>query len=171
MIIGHFKTFLLVFSIMFFLAPCCGAQEADQFKGLDEQIQDIKSDVLDISVQLKDLEERLLFPSHSQVSVFLSMQKDVSFRLDSIDVDVDGLVAVQHLYSYKELEALQNGGAHNLYTGNLTFGSHAVSVVCRGKSESGDMIEKSATFSLQKGTGPVFYEFVITSNGILRADR
>ncbi len=153
------------------LASYCPAQQEDQFKGLDEQIQDIKVDVIDIAVQLKDLEERLLFPSSSQISVFLSIQKDVEFRLDSVNVDVDGLEAVRHLYSFKELDALRHGGAQRLYTGNLTTGVHDFSVLYRGKDMSGDMVEKKASFLLKKGVGPIFYELVLSSDGIILADR
>ncbi len=154
-----------------FLVPYCQAEQNDQFKGLDEQIQDIKGDVLDIAVQLKDLEERLLFPSNTQISLFFSIRDNAEFRLDSVDVNVDDLEAVRHLYSYKELDALQHGGAQRLYTGNLTSGTHDFDIVYRGKDRSGDMVERTASFSLSKGVGPIFYEMVLTSDGIILADR
>lgn len=44
----------------------------EQIKGLDEQVQDIKADVLAISSELMQLEEKLLYPSNTQVSLFVS---------------------------------------------------------------------------------------------------
>ena len=35
----------------------------EQIKGLDEQVQEIKSDVLSIAAELNQLEEKLLYPS------------------------------------------------------------------------------------------------------------
>ena len=35
----------------------------EQIKGLDEQVQDIKKDVLAISAELTQLEEKLIYPS------------------------------------------------------------------------------------------------------------
>ena len=37
----------------------------EQMKGLDEQVQEIKSDVLSIAAELDGLEERLLYPSNT----------------------------------------------------------------------------------------------------------
>ncbi|MCI0423359.1 MAG: hypothetical protein L0312_29765, partial [Acidobacteria bacterium] len=53
------------------------AQQNDQkqMRGLDEQIQEIKSDVLSISAELRGLEEKLLYPSGTQVAVFVSLTK------------------------------------------------------------------------------------------------
>jgi hypothetical protein len=41
---------------------------SEQIKGLDEQVQDIKKDVLGISTELTQLEEKLIYPSNTQVS-------------------------------------------------------------------------------------------------------
>jgi hypothetical protein len=40
----------------------------EQIKGLDEQVQEIKSDVLSIAAELNQLEEKLLYPSNTQVA-------------------------------------------------------------------------------------------------------
>lgn len=167
------RLFICALSVAFVFAGggLCWADDVDQFKGLDEQIQDIKADVLDISAQLSELEERLLFPSHSQATIFLSLVDDFEFRLDSIDIDIDGQVAARHLYSFKELDALQTGGTQRLFTGNLTTGTHACAVTYRGKDKAGDMVEKSASIDLVKSTGPVFFELIMSSDGLTLAGR
>ncbi|MGD8417426.1 MAG: hypothetical protein PVH91_10235, partial [Pseudomonadales bacterium] len=48
---------------------------AQEMRSLDEQVQEIKTDVLSIAAELSDLEERLLFPSNSQVAVFISLEQ------------------------------------------------------------------------------------------------
>src|SRR5262245_7815491 len=61
-----------------------------QMQSLDEQVQEIKSDVLGIGSQLNRLEERLLYPSDTQVAVFVSLKEGEKFRLDSVSVKIDG---------------------------------------------------------------------------------
>ena len=45
-----------------------------QMKGLDEQVQEIKSDVLGIAAELNRLEEKLLYPSNTQIAVFVAIR-------------------------------------------------------------------------------------------------
>ena len=88
----------------------------EQIKGLDEQVQEIKSDVLGIAAELNQLEEKLLYPSNTQVAVFVSLAGGETFRLDSVAIQLDGTPVAHHLYTFKELEALKNrGGAAHLY--------------------------------------------------------
>ena len=59
----------------------CGASVAvadsyrEQMKGLDEQVQEIKSDVLSIDAELSRLEERLLYPSNTHFALFVGVAK------------------------------------------------------------------------------------------------
>src|ERR1700754_3136088 len=45
-----------------------------QMKGLDEQVQEIKSDVLSIDAELRRLEEKLLYPSNTHVALFVALE-------------------------------------------------------------------------------------------------
>ena len=89
----------------------------EQIKGLDEQVQEIKSDVLGIAAELNQLEEKLLYPSNTQVAVFVSLASGETFRLDSVEIQLDGKPVAYHLYTFKELEALKRGGVQRIYTG------------------------------------------------------
>src|SRR3990170_3892127 len=100
----------------------------EQIKGLDEQVQEIKSDVLGIAAELNQLEEKLLYPSNTQVAVFVSLAGGETFRLDSVEIQLDGEPVAHHLYTFKELEALQKGGVQRIYTGNVSSGDHDLEV-------------------------------------------
>jgi len=111
------KGIILGISILI-LSGTAYAQEIskEQIKGLDEQVQEIKSDVLSIAAELNQLEEKLLYPSNTQVAVFVSLASGETFRLDSVDIQLDGKPVVHHIYTFKELEALRKGGgAAHLY--------------------------------------------------------
>jgi len=141
----------------------CNANEVsrEQIKGLDEQVQDIKKDVLNLSSELARLEEKLLFPSNTQVSLFISMHEGDDFRLDSVQLKLDEKVVAQHLYSFRELEALQSGGVQRLYLGNIKTGDHDLVVSYSGKAPAGGEYNRSGSYSVSKDVGPKFVEIKI----------
>ena len=130
------------------------ADSKEQMQGLDEQVQEIKSDVLGIAAELDRLEEKLLYPSDTQVAVFVSLAEGEKFRLDSVQIQIDGELVARHLYSFKELEALQKGGVQRIYTGNVSTGEHRLEVSVAGKRASGGDVVGSQSFSFQKEVEP-----------------
>lgn len=155
-----------VAGVVIVLASLLQAEEVTraQVKGLDEQVQDIKSDVLGISAEISLLEEKLLYPSNSQVSLFLSMDGKEKFSIDSVQIRLDGKVVARHLYTFREVEALHKGGVQRIFTGNIRTGAHEVSVDVVGKN-SGSDYEKAASYKLSKKAGPKFVEIAIGGPG------
>ena len=133
-----------------------GAQDisGDEMRSLDGQVQEIKSDVLGIASELSNLEERLLYPSNTQIAVFVSIADDDEFRLDAVQIEINGELATHHIYSFKELEALQKGGVQRIYTGNIATGDHQLSVTMIGKLKSGKDFNASDSFAFAKGVKP-----------------
>ena len=152
--------YIVLFALLSFAAQ---AEEVsrEQIKGLDEQVQDIKKDVLNLSTELAKLEEKLLFPSNTQVSLFISMHKGDDFRLDSVQLKLDDKVVAQHLYSFRELEALQMGGVQRLYIGNIRTGDHDLVVSYTGKAPAGGEYKRSGSYRVTKDVGPKFVEIKI----------
>jgi hypothetical protein len=147
----------VVFALLGGVSSSPGAAEEtskEQMQGLDEQVQEIKSDVLRIAAELSLLEEKLLYPSDTQVSVFVSLAEDASFRLDSVQIQIDGEPVARHIYSFKELEALQKGGVQRLYTGNLPTGEHQLEVAVAGKRPDGGDLSGTQQFSFSKAAEP-----------------
>jgi len=136
-----------------------------QMRSLDDQVQEIKSDVLRIATDLRSLEERLLFPSTTQVSVFVTLQDGESFRLDAVQLEINGDLVAHYIYSFKELEALQNGGVQRLYTGNIATGQHQVRVTYNGKLENGEDISRSEQFSFTKDVEPKMLGLTLAGSG------
>ncbi|MED5387693.1 MAG: hypothetical protein VX793_02500 [Pseudomonadota bacterium] len=145
----------------------------DKIKGLDEQVQDIKTDVLAISTELLQLEETLIYPSNTQVSVFVSVAPDHDVRLDSLDVIVDGEEVTHHVYTHKELEALKSGGVQRVYTGNVRSGKHTLEVVLSGVTAGNDEYRETATHTFTKEEGPSLVEVSLfgSNNNIHFKDR
>ncbi len=143
--------------LLFAGIPMLGAAQdlsGDNIRSLDGQVQEIKSDVLSIASELNTLEERLLYPSHTQVALFVSIAPQDEFRLDAVQVEINGELATHHIYSFKELDALQNGGVQKIYTGNLITGDHQLQVTMIGKLKSGKDFNESGSFVFTKGIKP-----------------
>ena len=154
----------LLMSSLFML--CIASATADQvsreqIKGLDEQVQDIKKDVLGISAELTQLEEKLIYPSNTQVSVFVSLIKGDKFRLDAVKLKLDGKDVTHHIYSFKELEALQNGGVQRLYTGNVRAGEHTMEVLLMGKGGGNSDYRQSSSYKFTKSVEPKLIEVTL----------
>src|SRR5215831_15675821 len=90
-----------------------------EMRGLDEQIQDIKSDSLRMAAELSQLEEKLLYPSGTQVAIFVELSKGDTMRLDAVRLQIDGQLVAHYIYSAKELQALRKGGVQRIYVGNV----------------------------------------------------
>lgn len=155
--------YMLLMSCSMFLVNAQAAEVTkEQIKGLDEQVQDIKKDVLELTSELSRLEEKLLFPSNTQVSLFVSVSGDKGFILDSMQIKMDDKVVAQHLYTYKEVEALREGGVQRIYTGNYKTGDHKLVATFNGRTKSGSEYQRSENFTVTKAVGPKFVEIQIT---------
>ena len=139
---------------------------AQGMKSLDGQVQEIKSDVLDIASELQNLEERLLYPTGTQLSIFVAIEEAQPFRLDAVQIEIDGQLATHHIYSYNELEALQKGGVQRAFTGNVVTGDHEIRVTIMGKTESGDDFSESGTFAFSKGVKPKTLGITLAEPGL-----
>jgi hypothetical protein len=159
--------------LMLVLSVVAYAQEIsrEQIKGLDEQVQEIKSDVLSIATELNQLEEKLLYPSSTQIAVFISLVSGETFRLDSAEIRLDGNAVANHIYTFKELEALQKGGVQRIYTGNIRAGDHDLQVSVSGKSIGGADFRKTERFKINKGVGPEIVEVSLAAQNITLKDR
>ena len=154
-----FGTWARVFFFVFLLCLCSvhgQAQQDDQqqMRGLDEQVQELKSDVLSIAEELSRLEEKLLFPSGTQVAVFVALAEGEQMRLDAVRLEIDGKLVAHYIYSSKELEALRKGGVQRVYVGNVATGEHQLEVLVDGKREGGADFSHTENFTFRKEAKP-----------------
>ncbi|HEY5806983.1 MAG TPA: hypothetical protein VIT67_03405, partial [Povalibacter sp.] len=126
------------------------ASYREQMKGLDEQVQEVKSDVLGIAAELARLEEKLLYPSNTHLAVFIALAGGDTLRLDAVQIQIDGQPVAHSIYSFKELEALQKGGVQRIYTGNVTSGEHKIDVTIAGKLDTGKEYTRTEHFAFTK---------------------
>src|SRR5215471_12859125 len=151
------RLLMLVFALVLCLGSVHGwAQQNDQrqMRGLDEQVQEIKSDVLSIAAELSQLEEKLIYPSGTQVAIFIALAKGDQMRLDAVRLQIDGHLVAHYIYSFKELDALRKGGVQRIYVGNVTSGDHQLEVLVDGKLEGGADFSHTERFTFRKEEKP-----------------
>ncbi len=156
---------VILFFLSLFSAGVSAAEVTqEQIKGLDEQVQDIKKDVLELTSELTRLEEKLLFPSNTQVALFVSIAGDEDFVLDSMQIKLNNKIVAQHLYTFKEIQALRAGGVQRIYTGNIKTGDHQLVASFIGRAKSGNAYQRSENFTVTKAVGPKFVEIQISGS-------
>ena len=146
-------------------APAAGAASAEtpapDTKGLDQEVQSLKKDVVDLNRDLFVLEEELLFPANTQVAVFLSMDVGDFFALDSVQLKIDQKEVINYLYTPREVEALLRGGVHRLYLGNLKVGKHELVAFFSGKGPNDRDYKRGASITFEKSIGAKYLELKI----------
>lgn len=163
------RLFIATLAMLLTWLPAAGFAEEvskEQIKGLDEQVQEIKTDALGIAAELNRLEEKLLYPSNTQVSLFVSLAPGSKFRLDTVEIQIDGQPVTRYLYALKELEALQAGGVQRIYTGNIKKGDHTLQVNVSGKSAVGGELRQSARYKLTKDVAPKLVGITLSASGV-----
>jgi hypothetical protein len=87
------------------------------------------------------------------VAVFISLAAGDAFRLDAVEIKLDGKPVAQHLYTFKELEALQKGGC----SASIPATCAPASTICRSrspaKSSGGADFRKTENFTDHQGSG------------------
>jgi hypothetical protein len=164
------RSFASVLAVLV-LAPPVGSSRAGELDrsptgdppaaGLDQEIQSLKQDVLALNRDLFLLEEELLFPSSTQLAVFLSLDVGEYFALDSVQLKVDDKVVANYLYTAREVQALHRGGVQRLYMGNIKAGEHELVAFFTGKGPEGRDYRRGATRVITKTLGPRFVELKI----------
>lgn len=144
------------------------APEAEEIASLDEEIQSIKQQTLELNRDLFILEEELLFPSNTQLAVFVSLDVGQFFKLDAVKLTVDGKVVTNYLYTERQLKALQRGGVHRLYMGNIKSGEHEIIAVFTGVGPKGRDYRRGTELTIEKTSGAKNLELKIVDSTATR---
>jgi hypothetical protein len=145
-------------------AVATAATGATGTRSLDEQIQDLKKQVVDLNRDLFVLEEDLLFPANTQVAVFVSVDVGEFFALDSISLKLDNKEVSNYLYTPREDSALLKGGVQRLYVGNVKAGQHELVAFFNGKGPNDRAYRRAASIRFEKGLGAKYLELKITDH-------
>jgi hypothetical protein len=140
------------------------AQES--VNALSSDIQALKQSVVALNKNLRVLEEDMLFPADTQVTVFLSLDVGEFFTLEAVKLKLDGKIVTSHIYSDRELTSLSKGGIHRLHMANLSAGKHTLSAFFTGMGPNGRKYKRGTTLKIDKKTGPKYVELRIADSSM-----
>lgn len=127
-------------------------------KAVAENVENLKKKVIRLNRDLFILEEDLLFPASTQFAVFLSVDAGEFLQLDAVKLKVDGAIVASHLYTERQVAALERGGMQRLFIGNLKTGNHEVTVFVEGIGPNNRAYKQAATLVFEKHTGTATLE-------------
>ncbi len=139
-------------------------QAMSEVRKISNDIQRLKGEVIDLNKDLRLMEEKLLFPSSTKYSVFVSVTSGQFFDLESIKLKIDGRFVATHIYSEKQREALLRGGIHKLYITNLSEGKHEAIAFITGIGPGGRAYKRAADLRFKKGPGSEYLEIAISDD-------
>ncbi|MEW5755035.1 MAG: hypothetical protein AB1810_01915 [Pseudomonadota bacterium] len=138
------------------------ADNAEEFRTIDNKVQDLKRAAIELGKEISILEEELLFPASTEYALYLSTQTDESFKLVTVIVKLDGQVVTNHMYDVSELTALENGAVQELHKGNVKTGKHSIEVTFM--SRVGKNIRRhTKSHEFTKEDKPVYIEMALNA--------
>lgn len=162
---------MCVLIIISFNTHAADSGRANKPRTLDTKVQDLKKEVKSLNRDLFILEEELLFPSSTQLAVFVSVDVGNFFRLDSIQLKIDNKIVANHLYTKRELEALSRGGVQRLYLGNVKSGDHELVAIFSGPGPNNREYRRGTTLKFKKTSSAKYMELkIIDSTGKLQPE-
>ena len=138
--------------------------ESASTSSLNADVQSLKKEVLDVNRQLFMIEEDILYPDSTQVTVFLSLDIGKFFDLDSVQLRIDDKIVANYLYTQREVKALKKGGVQQLYQGNLKNGDHEITAFFIGKGPHNRDYKRGVTRTVSKELTPLNVELKIVDN-------
>ncbi len=157
-----FASMILVAGGSLFAGRAGADDPAQATRAVDQDVQDLKKQLIDLNRDLFKLEEEILYPSSTQVAVFLSLNVGTFFELDSVTLKLDDKEVTNYLYTEREVKALYRGGVQKLYLGNLKTGKHELVAFFSGKGPHSVDYRRGATLTFDKAIGTKYVELRIS---------
>jgi len=131
---------------------------------LTQQLEDLKSQVLQLNRELFILEEDLLFPASTQIALFVSVDTGRFFAIDSVEVKINDQDVAGFLYTERQRDALEQGGIQKLYLGNLKMGPYQLTAIFTGVDQEGRMVKRAAEYEFEKEDDSLMIELKVVDN-------
>jgi hypothetical protein len=117
---------------------------------LAAEMETLKQALVNLNRDLFILEEDLLFPSSTQVAVYLSMDVGEYFKLDAVELKIDGKLATHYLYTDRQVDALYKGGVQRLFVGNVNQGTREITAFFIGTGPENRPYKRAVSLEFDK---------------------
>ncbi len=148
-------------------SPAKQSQGAESdLRQVSKSIQELKQNVITLNKDLRLMEEKLLFPSSTKYTIFVSVSSGTFFTLESIKLKLDGKLVSTQIYSEKQRQAMLRGGVHKLYVTNLNEGDHNATLFFTGIGSGGRDYKRASTIEFKKGPSGEYLEVAISDDSV-----
>ncbi len=137
-----------------------------EIKKTSKNVQELKRQVIDLNKDLRLMEEKLLFPSSTKYSVFITLSSGQFFTLESIKLKIDDKFVATNIYSEKQRLAMIRGGVQKFYITNLNEGKHSATLFFTGVGPSGRDYKRASTIDFEKGAAGEYLEVAISDDSV-----
>lgn len=156
-----FRLLLIYLAIVTVTPAYSDVSSKQQPSELDSNIQAITYEAIQLISQLQQLEDQLLYPAHTRVSVFFSIEENSSIDPHSVSLEIDNGRITDHIYTQREVSALRSGGIQRLYTGNILMGKHKLHVNFRQARKDGNVRQHELEYKFTKDERAENIEIII----------
>lgn len=157
----NMKSVLLVSLLMVSALVAAQAQTDEAPDSLASEVEDLKKAIVQLNRDLFILEQDLLFPSSTQVAVYLSVDVGHFFQLDAVELKVDAETVTHYLYTERQVDALHRGGVQRLFVGNVNQGSHELTAVFTGIGPESRPYKRAVSLTFDKSARAAAVELSI----------
>ncbi|OUS27880.1 hypothetical protein A9Q98_08325 [Thalassotalea sp. 42_200_T64] len=130
----------------------------------DKKLQQLKSDLVSLNKDIHLLKEQLLFPDSTRLSLYVSLAVNQNFSLHSVKVFVDDDEVIRKDFTDRQVNALEQGGIHRLYVGNVSAGEHTLTAFFTGVDEESRTYKRGITKTIMKKGIAKVIELKINNN-------
>lgn len=120
----HWHGAVIVTAIV--LCSLCNPVLADDALPAPSNLEDAKSDVLQLDRDLAHLKQRLLLPQRTQLLFGLTPKSKLT--VNTVQITLDGRALPDRRYDQVALDALLKGGSDTVMDANLSVGTHVLDV-------------------------------------------
>ncbi len=152
--------------LMFMLVPAVHKVAAEEFTPLsiEDQVKIFKKEMVELGKDVAVLEDLLLYPAKSRVSVYLAADSGHLFTINKVRLLLNGRPVTSYTYNDREKNGFVKGAAQRLYIGNLKPGKYKFVAFIEGVGPLGRYYKRGASIQFNKTDKAQTFELLIEDN-------
>lgn len=142
---------------------------APQFdKSVIKEAEELKKKLIQLNRELYFFEKELLYPTNTQLAVFLSLAPQNSLIIDSIEILLDKQLVASYIYKENEISALKKGGIQRVFLGSLSDGAHNLTVKFNGQGANNRYFKREKKIKFTKENDAKYIQMMVSESKTTR---
>lgn len=124
-------------------------------QSIANKIEVLKQQAVLLHKDLAQLERDLVYPTTTQIAIYVSKKLTKDITIGSINLSIDGQDVASHIYTLEQNNALKLGGMQRLFMGNVAVGEHHFKITLKGIDSQNDITTIEGTAAYYKNAQPL----------------